>query len=117
MDEDNNVTTRLLTLLNVSALKSTKRKRADEPQVQPRDKLNKRSSVKFANAETELEKENESMVIDTTEGAEVVEEIPELQVEDEGIPRTLIPRRFMNNMLQTMLKILMKHTLAKILPF
>lgn len=92
MDEDNNVTTRLLTLLNVSALKSTKRKRVDDAQPRPSDKLNKRRSVQFTDEQTESEKENEpeTMVVDTTEEAVVIEEVPELQAEDEGTPMALI---------------------------
>ena len=46
-EEDNNTTTRLLTLLNVSALKSSKRKRAESIEPIPRVKLNKRRSVQL----------------------------------------------------------------------
>ena len=45
LEEDNNTTTRLLTLLNVSALKSSKRKRTETIEPTPRVKLNKRRSV------------------------------------------------------------------------
>jgi hypothetical protein len=45
LEEDNNTTTRLLTLLNVSALKSSKRKRTESIEQTPRVKLNKRRSV------------------------------------------------------------------------
>ena len=45
LEEDNNTTTRLLTLLNVSALKSSKRKRTESIEPTPRVKLNKRRSV------------------------------------------------------------------------
>jgi len=45
LEEDNNTTTRLLTLLNVSALKSSKRKRTESIESTPRVKLNKRRSV------------------------------------------------------------------------
>lgn len=47
LEEDNNTTTRLLTLLNVSALKSSKRKRTEPIEPAPRVKLNKRRSVHF----------------------------------------------------------------------
>jgi hypothetical protein len=47
LEEDNNTTTRLLTLLNVSALQSSKRKRAEPIEPTPRVKLNKRRSVKI----------------------------------------------------------------------
>lgn len=47
LDEDNNATTRLLTLLNVSALKNSKRKRTDSIEPTPRVKLNKRRSVQL----------------------------------------------------------------------
>ena len=45
LEEDNNTTTRLLTLLNVSALKSSKRKRTESVETTPRVKLNKRRSA------------------------------------------------------------------------
>lgn len=51
LDEDNNTTTRLLTLLNVSALKSSKCKRTDSIEQTPRVKLNKRRSVQFQTTE------------------------------------------------------------------
>ena len=47
LDEDNNATTRLLTLLNVSALKSSKCKRTNPIEPTPRVKLNKRRSVRL----------------------------------------------------------------------
>ena len=45
LEEDNNTTTRLLTLLNVSALKSSKRKKTESIETTPRVKLNKRRSA------------------------------------------------------------------------
>jgi len=45
LEEDNNTTTRLLTLLNVSALKSSKRKGSESIEPTPRVKLNRRRSV------------------------------------------------------------------------
>jgi hypothetical protein len=47
LEEDNNTTTRLLTLLNVSALQSSKRKRTEPIEPTPRVKLNKRRSVQI----------------------------------------------------------------------
>lgn len=47
LEEDNNTTTRLLTLLNVSALKSSKRKGTESIEPTPRVKLNKRRSIQF----------------------------------------------------------------------
>jgi hypothetical protein len=52
MDEDNNATTRLLTLLNVSALKSSKCKRTNPIEPSPRVKLNKRRSARLDAAES-----------------------------------------------------------------
>lgn len=48
MDDGNSVTTKLLTLLNVSATKIGKRKRTYEDHFIPSDKLNKRKSASFA---------------------------------------------------------------------
>ena len=45
LEEDNNTTTRLLTLLNVSALKNSKRKRTVSIEPTPRVKLNRRRSI------------------------------------------------------------------------
>lgn len=47
LDEDSDPTTRLLTLLNVSALKSSKCKRTESIEPIPRVKLNKRRSVQL----------------------------------------------------------------------
>lgn len=47
LEEDNNTTTRLLTLLNVSALRSSKRKGTDSIETTPRVVLNKRRSVQL----------------------------------------------------------------------
>jgi len=52
LEEDNNTTTRLLTLLNVSALKSSKRKRTESIEPSPRVKLNKRHPVQVDVAES-----------------------------------------------------------------
>ena len=61
MDDGNSITTRLLTLLNVSATKIGKRKRIEEDFI-PSEKLNKRKSTE-PNAE---EKENDSAKEDDT---------------------------------------------------
>lgn len=47
LEEDNNTTTRLLTLLNVSALRSSKRKGTDSIEPTPRVVLNKRRFVQL----------------------------------------------------------------------
>lgn len=52
LDEDNNTTTRLLTLLNVSALKSSKCKRTDSVGPTSRVKLNKRRSIRLEATES-----------------------------------------------------------------
>jgi len=51
MDEANVITTRLLTLLNVSATKLGKRKRPYEDDHPPQEKLNKRKSIHFQDSE------------------------------------------------------------------
>ena len=51
MDEANVITTRLLTLLNVSATKIGKRKRPYEDDNPPQEKLNKRKSIQFQDSE------------------------------------------------------------------
>jgi hypothetical protein len=53
MDRYNAPTTRLLTLLNISATKAGKRKRSENDFV-PAVKLNKRKSIKFGNVESEV---------------------------------------------------------------
>lgn len=55
MDDGNNTTTRLLTLLNVSAVKNGKRKRVFE-ESSPIQKLNKRKSVLFADVSNDTDK-------------------------------------------------------------
>jgi len=52
LEEDNNTTTRLLTLLNVSALKTSRRKRTESIEPTPRTKLNKRRSAQLDAIET-----------------------------------------------------------------
>lgn len=58
MDDGNSVTTKLLTLLNVSATKIGKRKWTYEDLFEPPAKLNKRKSASFVVAEGEPPKEN-----------------------------------------------------------
>jgi len=73
LEEDNNTTTRLLTLLNVSALKSSKRKRTESIEPAPRIKLNKRRSLQFdttesaSSASKEDEGKSETPLTDSTE--------------------------------------------------
>lgn len=59
MDASSSVTTKLLTLLNVSATKIRKRKTIEDDFV-PSVKLNKRKSITFA--ETHIEKEPEDVM-------------------------------------------------------
>jgi U3 small nucleolar RNA-associated protein 25 len=88
LEEDNNTTTRLLTLLNVSALKSSKRKRTESIEPTPRVKLNKRRSVQFdttdstSSASKEDEGKSETPSNDATEiedAAAVAEDIEDDQ--------------------------------------
>lgn len=58
MDDGNSVTTKLLTLLNVSATKIGKRKWTYEDLFEPPAKLNKRKSASFIGSEVESAKEN-----------------------------------------------------------
>lgn len=57
MDNGNSVTTKLLTLLNVSATKIGKRKRTYEDHFVPSSKLNKRKSASFAIADEPVQSE------------------------------------------------------------
>ena len=70
MDDGNSVTTKLLTLLNISATKIGKRKRVDDDFV-PAEKLNKRKSVTIA-AESPTEKSLEQE--DVTAEKEVLDD-------------------------------------------
>jgi hypothetical protein len=80
MDVDS-TTTRLLTLLNASAVKPGKRKREEPPL--PSEKLNKRKSVQFSEGLTE--KENIAQVQEIEETADTLfEEIVDLE---DGNPR------------------------------
>jgi len=89
MDDGNSVTTKLLTLLNVSATRIGKRKRGQDDFV-PAEKLNKRKSISFAEPiqpKATLEKENivlaesqNESTVETAEGDEA-EETADLEVE------------------------------------
>lgn len=89
MDDGNSVTTKLLTLLNVSATRIGKRKRGQDDFV-PAEKLNKRKSISFAESiqpKATSEKENILLVesqnqstVDPPEGDEV-EETADLEAE------------------------------------
>jgi U3 small nucleolar RNA-associated protein 25 len=58
MDDGNFVTTKLLTLLNVSATKIGKRKRTYEEHFVPTNKLNKRKSASFVVADEPVQRED-----------------------------------------------------------
>ena len=66
MDDGNSVTTRLLTVLNVSA---TKIRRVEQDFI-PSEKLNKRKSTE-PNASSSEEKENDAAVVPATNGEDV----------------------------------------------
>jgi U3 small nucleolar RNA-associated protein 25 len=89
-NEDNNTTTRLLTLLNVSALKNSKRKRTDSIEPTPRVILNKRRSVQLDTAESTpaasegVEGEPETPLPDTTTGAVEAAAVVEDVEDDHG---------------------------------
>ena len=70
MDDGNSVTTKLLTLLNISATKIGKRKRVDDDFV-PAEKLNKRKSVTIV---TESPTEKSSEQEDVTAEKEVLDD-------------------------------------------
>lgn len=80
LDEDNNTTTRLLTLLNVSALKSSKRKGTGSIEPTPRVKLNKRRAVQPYAAESAStisegdEGKDEAFTTDAAEARDIVVE-------------------------------------------
>jgi U3 small nucleolar RNA-associated protein 25 len=63
MDDGNNVTTKLLTLLNVSATKISKRKLPHDDFI-PSEKLNKRKAIAFAEVHVEKEKDEARMEVD-----------------------------------------------------
>lgn len=69
MDDGNSTTTRLLTLLNVSATKIGKRKRVEENFI-PSEKLNKRKSTEPNTTAEEKENEEEG-IVPATNGEDV----------------------------------------------
>ncbi|TFK44131.1 hypothetical protein BDQ12DRAFT_4121 [Crucibulum laeve] len=80
----NSTTTRLLTLLNVSATKISKRKRDEEDAFVPAEKLNKRKSISFSEtvsvkeiSDKETTPKGDSMEIEMEVVAEVEEEVLE----------------------------------------
>lgn len=79
MDDGNSVTTRLLTLLNVSATKIGKRKRIEQDFI-PSEKLNKRKSTGTEpNASSSEEKENDA----PKEGTVPAKNGEDVEMEDE----------------------------------
>lgn len=83
MNDADITTTRLLTLLNVSATKAGKRKWTSVDDF-PAEKLNKRKTARFMDsAESEESPAVAEVIIDTT--MESVEtELPEMEADDEG---------------------------------
>ncbi|KAM6501887.1 digestive organ expansion factor [Amanita muscaria] len=98
MDEANIIATRLLTLLNVSATRIGKRKRPyEEDDISTQEKLNKRKSIQFADAEPVVSNspsETRVVVKNVQEGATA--QVPEDIVEgvDEAEGRGLYERHF-----------------------
>ncbi|KAF5328624.1 hypothetical protein D9619_011630 [Psilocybe cf. subviscida] len=76
MDDGNSVTTKLLTLLNVSATKYNKRKRIEDEFV-PAEKLNKRKSTAAFAETTNIQKDGEDVTMEVVEEKEVEVEIAE----------------------------------------
>ena len=70
MDDGNSITTRLLTLLNVSATKIGKRKRIEEDFI-PSEKLNKRKSTEPNAEEKENDSAKEEDTVPATNGEDV----------------------------------------------
>ena len=86
LEEDNNTTTRLLTLLNVSALKSSKRKRIESVDPVPRIKLNRRRSIDAAEpfvAPKEAEGKPETAPADATAIEDTVTTVEDAE-DDQG---------------------------------
>ncbi|KAM6494289.1 hypothetical protein JOM56_010650 [Amanita muscaria] len=99
MDEANIITTRLLTLLNVSVTRIGKRKRPyEEDDISTQEKLNKRKSIQFADAEPVVSNspsETKIVVKNVQEGAtaQVPEDIVE-GVDEAEDTRGLYERHF-----------------------
>ena len=80
MDDGNSITTRLLTLLNVSATKIGKRKRVEENFI-PSEKLNKRKSTEPNTTAEEKENEEEGIVLATNgEDVEMGDEVGDVDL-------------------------------------
>lgn len=79
MDDGNSITTRLLTLLNVSATKIGKRKRIEQDFI-PSEKLNRRKSIE-PNASSSEEKEND---VAKEEGTVPATNGEDVEMEDEA---------------------------------
>ncbi|KAJ3510271.1 hypothetical protein NLJ89_g4777 [Agrocybe chaxingu] len=83
MDDGNTITTKLLTLLNVSATKIGKRKRTDDEFV-PSEKLNKRKSATFVDSTvTFAEKENVAVVTEVGKNEASMADTSAAEDEDE----------------------------------
>jgi hypothetical protein len=83
MDDGNSVTTRLLTLLNVSAVKTGKRKRTfDDPL--PVKKLNKRKSVLFTNVSNDEQQPAPSNPTERAEDADALEQVEEIEQKEQA---------------------------------
>ncbi|KAJ3568005.1 hypothetical protein NP233_g5994 [Leucocoprinus birnbaumii] len=100
MDNGNSVTTKLLTLLNVSATKVGKRKRTYEDHLGPSDKLNKRKSASFAEFTLEVddtvnEKANQDVEMEPIDDA--VEEVAEAAEDEDENPANSYEKHFGNN--------------------
>jgi U3 small nucleolar RNA-associated protein 25 len=86
MDDGNSKTTRLLTLLNVSAIKAGKRKRTYEDQdLQPSVKLNKRKPDPIP-----VEKENENEEVENTEDLMMEERQEDEGIQAEGVAHFMV---------------------------
>jgi U3 small nucleolar RNA-associated protein 25 len=86
MDDGNSKTTRLLTLLNVSAVKLGKRKRTyDDKDLQPSVKLNKRKPDPNP---VEQEKENEE--VDNTEDLVMEDPQENEEIRVEGVVHSMV---------------------------
>jgi U3 small nucleolar RNA-associated protein 25 len=106
MDDGNSITTKLLTLLNVSATKVGKRKRTYEDHLGLPDKLNKRKSTSFVEPTPEVdEKAGEKAVedVDMEVEADVAEE--EQGVDDDEEDESMYVQIF------TLMNVLIKQTL------
>ncbi|KXN84148.1 U3 small nucleolar RNA-associated protein 25 [Leucoagaricus sp. SymC.cos] len=101
MDDGNSVTTKLLTLLNVSATKVGKRKRTYEEDLVPSAKLNRRKSASFADTTPQQDDEKEGADapedVDMDGGGKVVEEAEGAEDEEDESPANAYEQHFGNN--------------------